>query len=166
MTLPTSDEKRYRPAAGIAIFNKAGQVWLGKRSGKPSKYCWQFPQGGIDPGEDPKSGAFRELWEETGLKPEHVELLAELDPWLYYDFPAEYITGKAAKGFTGQRQKWFAVRLISSEKHFDLKAHMPIEFSEWRWGELSNAPELIVPFKRKVYERLASEFEPFAKPVK
>lgn len=162
MTSPSFAPERYRPAAGIAVFNKQGKVWLGKRSGKPLEYCWQFPQGGIDDGEDPRSAALRELWEETGLKPEHIQVLAEIEDWLYYDFPLEYTTGKAAKGFLGQRQKWFAVRLISGEENFDLKAHLPIEFSEWRWGELSEASDLIVPFKRSVYERVICEFAPFA----
>jgi putative (di)nucleoside polyphosphate hydrolase len=156
------DPDLYRPAAGIVIFNAQGKVWMGKRKDQKGKYAWQFPQGGIDKGETPEQGAMRELWEETGLKPEHIEHLGRVKDWLYYDFPPEYKGRKAVKGWNGQRQKWYAVRLTASEEHFDLKAHLPIEFSTWRWENLSKAPSLIVPFKRNVYARLTEEFADFA----
>jgi len=165
MSQPSVDKTLYRPAAGIVIFNPKGQVWLGRRAGEKSKYRWQFPQGGIDKGEKPKDAAMRELWEETGLKPEHVAPLGRIKDWLYYDFPPEYKGRKATKGWHGQRQKWFAVRLSGKDKHFDLKAHPPIEFSDWKWGNLSDTADLIVPFKRKVYERLIIEFADYAKPI-
>lgn len=166
MPLPTAAPDQYRPAAGIAVFNSKGQVWLGERKGETGKFRWQFPQGGIDKGEAPIEGAFRELWEETGLKRKHVKLLGEVQDWLYYDFPPEYKGRKSVKGWRGQRQKWFAVCLISSEDKIDLTAHKPIEFSNWRWDHLENAPKHIVPFKKHVYERLVVEFEGYANSLK
>ena len=166
MPLATAPKDAYRPAAGVVIFNQDGRVWLGERKGEKSAYRWQFPQGGIDSGEKPKQAAFRELQEETGLKAKHVKLLGQLDEWLYYDFPPEFSGRKAMKGWRGQRQKWYAVQLVASESKIDLAAHKTVEFSSWKWGRLHEAPELIIPFKRKVYERLAIEFAGYANPVK
>ena len=166
MTAPTADTSLYRPAAGIVVFNNEGQAWYGCRKGEKSRYKWQFPQGGIDKGESPKEAALRELWEETGLRPKHVEVIGRIKDWLYYDFPPEYVGGKVGKGWVGQKQKWFAVRLKKNSAKFDLKAHLPIEFSKWRWADLEEAPLLIVPFKRDVYERVVFEFGDYAKPKK
>lgn len=166
MSFPTADPSCYRPAAGVVIFNKLGQVWYGRRKGEKGQYRWQFPQGGIDAGETPEKAALRELWEETGLKAKDVDVIACVDDWLYYDFPSEYAGRKALKGWSGQKQKWIAVRVKSDNPEFDLKAHMPVEFSEWRWGELKDGPELIVPFKRHVYERLFVEFGDYARDAK
>lgn len=166
MPKPTTDISSYRPAVGIAVFNKHGQVWLGKRLGGKGPYTWQMPQGGIDKGEATEVAAARELWEETGIRLKDVTPIGEVEDWLFYDFPPEYLGAKATKGWTGQRQKWYAFRYHGNEKKIDLKSHGPQEFSKWKWADLSDAPESIVPFKRKVYERLASEFERFAKPIR
>jgi len=165
MPLPSADIESYRPAVGVAVFNAEGKVWLGKRFGQDGPYCWQMPQGGMDKGETPEVSAARELFEETGITLEMVTPIGEIQDWLFYDFPASYKNRKATKGWMGQRQRWFAFRFHGEESQIDLKSHGPQEFSEWRWGDLSETPDLIVPFKRKVYERLASEFEGFARPI-
>ena len=164
MPLPSTDISKYRSAVGIAVFNKDGKVWLGHRLGQTGPYCWQMPQGGMDKGETPETSAARELWEETGISLDMVSPIGEVHDWLYYDFPPEY-KNKFKAGWNGQRQRWFAFRFHGDENKIDLKAHGPQEFSEWKWGELTETPDLIVPFKRKVYERLASEFERFSKAV-
>ena len=163
MSSPTADISKYRPAVGIAVFNTEGKVWLGHRLGQTGPYAWQMPQGGMDKGEAPEVSAARELWEETGISLNMVTPIGEISDWLYYDFPPEYRGRKATKDWRGQRQKWFAFRFHGDESKIDLKAHGPQEFSEWKWGKLSETPDLIVPFKRKVYERLVSEFECFSK---
>jgi len=166
MVKPNADIERYRPCVGVAVFNTGGKVWLGKRFGQDGPYNWQMPQGGIDKGETPEVAASRELFEETGITLDMVTPIGEVNDWLFYDFPAEYKGRKATKGWNGQRQKWFAFRFHGDASKIDLQSHGPQEFSEWRWGELSQIPDLIVPFKRKVYERLASEFERFSKPIR
>lgn len=125
----------------------------------PSEYCWQFPQGGIDKGEDPLPAAKRELYEETGIQ--SVSLLAEAPDWFNYDLPEDLI-GVALKGkFRGQTQKWFAFRFEGDEAEINI-THPPDgsdqEFDAWEWRDLSEMPELIVPFKRGIYEQVVAEF--------
>ena len=163
MTRKKSD---YRRNVGVAIFNKKGEIWLGKRFGEDGPYVWQCPQGGIDKGEKPKAAARRELFEETGLRASEMEYLGKIKGWLYYDFSPEVIAkNRKSRKNIGQRQKWYAFRYFGDGSDVDLKAHGPQEFSEWRWADLSTIGETIVPFKRPVYERLMVEFASFAKPV-
>jgi len=166
MPKPTRKITHYRPAVGIAVFNNDGHVWLGKRFGQRGPYSWQMPQGGIDKDEKPKAAARRELWEETGIRKKDVIFLGSVKGWLFYDFPPEHRGKKTTRGWVGQRQKWYAFRYQGNEKKIDLKSHGPQEFSKWKWVPLENAPDMIVPFKRNVYERLTVEFERFAKPLK
>ena len=154
----------YRPCVGVILFNKAGQVFLGHRNNSPTPYVWQFPQGGIDKGEIPYEAALRELQEETGVLPNLVSDLGTIEDWVYYDFPPEFQQSKKARGRKGQRQRWFAFLFLGNDDQIDLEADDEVEFSEWRWGTLEEAPNLIVPFKRAIYERLACEFAGFAKP--
>lgn len=164
--MPTTDIMHYRPAVGVAVFNADGKVWLGKRFGEEGPYSWQMPQGGMDEGEIPEVSAARELFEETGITLDMVTPIGEIEDWLFYDFPPHYKGNKATMGWQGQRQRWFAFRFHGDATQVNLKSHGPQEFSEWRWGYLAETPDLIVPFKRKVYERLVSEFEHFAQLIR
>jgi len=157
---PAPDLSAYRPNVGVALFHPDGRVWYGRRAGTPEPYNWQFPQGGIDEGEEVYDAALRELAEETGVR--STSLLGRTEGWLTYDFPPEAAGSKIAKGWRGQKQVWFALRLEGGEAEIDLNAHRPPEFDAWRWGRLSEAPGLIVPFKRGVYEQVASAFSIFA----
>lgn len=157
--------KDYRPCVGIAVFNENGQVWMGKRYGQKGPHSWQMPQGGIDDGEAPEHAAIRELFEETGMRLKHLTPLGEIDHWVYYDFPPWHRQNKGKK-WRGQKQRWFAFRFNGKNKHIDLQSHGPQEFSKWKWVDLSETPELIVPFKRDVYEEITAAFERFATPVK
>ena len=158
------DPDKYRPCVGVVLFNSQGKVFLGHRNNTLTPYVWQFPQGGIDKGETPHKAALRELQEETGVPPALVTNLGTIEDWLYYEFPEEFRQSKKARGLLGQRQRWFAFLFHGSDKQIDLEADDEIEFSEWRWGSLEEAKDLIVPFKREIYERLACEFAGFAKP--
>lgn len=155
----------YRPCVGIALFNAAGRVWVGCRAddgaaeAEGEGHWWQMPQGGLDDGEDPYQAALRELYEETSVK--SVSLIREAPGWLTYDLPPELI-GVAWKGrYRGQKQKWFALRFEGDESEIDVldpgDGDTP-EFSEWRWEKLDRLPDLIVPFKRQVYEGVVSAF--------
>lgn len=166
MPLPTAPQNQYRPAAGVVLFNQDGEVFLGRRAGEQTQHVWQFPQGGIDAGEDAEYAAIRELEEETGVHVNDVTPLGHIERELFYDFPESYRTTKRTKHWHGQRQSWFAFRFIGQESGIDLARHTPVEFSDWRWGQLRETPDLVVPFKRKVYEELVRKFEPFSLPVK
>jgi putative (di)nucleoside polyphosphate hydrolase len=150
----------YRPNVGVVLFNAQGQVWLGRRVATEGPHNWQFPQGGVDPGEDLLSAAKRELEEETGVK--SVELMARTDGWITYDFPEGYPGSKVAKGWRGQRQVWFAMRFVGDESEIDLANHDQIEFDAWRWGRLEEAPDLVIPFKRPAYDKVIEAFRQFA----
>lgn len=155
-----TDLPDYRPNVGVVLFHPDGRVWLGRRAGTPGPYNWQFPQGGVDPGEDLETAARRELAEETGVAT--ASYLGRTDGWITYDYPPEFRGRKASRGFKGQKQVWFAFRFDGEESEFDLAAHHEPEFEAWRWGYLADAPDLIVPFKRASYEAVARAFAPFA----
>ncbi|MBL8537560.1 MAG: RNA pyrophosphohydrolase [Hyphomonadaceae bacterium] len=150
--------KRYRPNVGLALFHREGLVFLGKRFGAAGPYQWQMPQGGVDRGEDVRDAAFRELEEEVGVRPEHVELLEETDDWLHYEFPTDVRLKMKPRGrYVGQKQKWFAFRFKGRDADIRLDAHTP-EFVDWRWAPLESAPGLVIPFKRATYEEVVRRF--------
>ncbi len=161
----------YRPCVGIALFSASGDVFVGRRANKKLKehvapgHEWQMPQGGIDEGEDPREAAFRELFEETNVR--SATLLMEAPGWLSYDLP-EDIAKQSWKGvWRGQAQKWFALRFDGPDSEIDVArpgggAHKP-EFDAWRWAPLAEAPSLIIPFKRPVYEEVVRLFAPLAR---
>ncbi|WP_010544585.1 RNA pyrophosphohydrolase [Sphingomonas elodea] len=146
----------YRPCAGVMLLNRDGRVFVGQRLDSTLE-AWQMPQGGIDPGEDALEAAFRELWEETGVARHHAELIAEAPEELQYDLPDDLI-GKVWKGkWRGQRQRWFLLRFLGEDDDIDIVTDHP-EFRAWRWAEPADLPDLIVPFKRALYERLLMLF--------
>jgi putative (di)nucleoside polyphosphate hydrolase len=154
----------YRPCVGTVVLNRTGHAFIGRRNEGPEQidlsHVWQMPQGGIDPGEESWPAALRELREETSIR--SVELLGEIADWLSYDIPRE-IVGQAWKGkYRGQTQKWFALRFTGEDSEIDIVGAHEVEFIAWRWEPLQNLPDLVVPFKRQVYERVVKEFAKFA----
>lgn len=152
------DHKLYRPCAGVMLVNRNGLAFVGKRIDTKEGDFWQMPQGGIDKGEDVRDAALRELGEEAGLAPDKVELVAQARSELFYDLPDE-LQGKLWGGrYLGQRQVWFLARLTGSDADINLDAHDPPEFCDWKWIEPARLPEIIIPFKRPIYEAVLEEF--------
>jgi putative (di)nucleoside polyphosphate hydrolase len=161
---PIRDPSRYRANVGLAVFSAAGHVFVGRRINGRGAFQWQLPQGGVDKGEAPHEAALRELEEEIGVAPKLVDILEETEDWLYYDFPTD-LRKRMGGPYLGQRQKWFALRFRGSDSDVRLDKHTP-EFDAWRWAHLSEIPDLIVPFKRPVYQEVAERFIQWTKPVK
>lgn len=144
----------YRSGVGIMLFNRANQVFVAKRIDMTSE-AWQMPQGGIDEGEEPLACARRELKEEIGTN--KAELLAEAKGWYYYDLPEDLIPHIWEGKYRGQQQKWFAMRFTGVDEDINIDTKEP-EFSQWQWIEMERLPDIIVPFKRKLYAALVEEF--------
>jgi putative (di)nucleoside polyphosphate hydrolase len=150
----------YRPCVGMMVFNRAGEVFVGKRVDQTLE-GWQMPQGGIDEGEQPAEAALRELEEEIGTR--NVTILREHHDWLNYDLPPRLV-GIALKGkYRGQTQKWFALRFRGRDSDIDI-ATKHQEFSAWKWLGLEELPRVIVPFKRDTYAKVIDAFRDLAKP--
>jgi putative (di)nucleoside polyphosphate hydrolase len=153
-----SSDLPYRPCVGLMLFNRHGQVFVGKRIDQTVE-GWQMPQGGIDDGEAPAEAVLRELKEETGT--DKAEVIGEMENWLTYDLPA-HLVGIAFHGkYRGQRQKWFALRFLGQDSDIDLHTHQP-EFAEWKWVDMAALPGLIVPFKRDTYAAVIAAFRGLA----
>ena len=165
----TQDTKPYRQNVGIALFNRAGHVLIARRLRNDGPEIivpgceWQMPQGGVDPGEDALAAARRELWEETAVT--SAEHLGETTGWMTYDFPPYEGHWHRLCAFRGQRQRWYAFRFSGDDDEIDVtrgEGGADPEFSAWRWERLDMVVSLIVPFKRDVYARVATEFSTFA----
>ena len=156
------DLEQYRPNVGIVLFNPEGLVWLGRRVGLNGPYHWQFPQGGIDDGEEVETAARRELAEETGVT--QIAFLGRTHEWLTYDFPPDLAARgfRIARHYRGQRQRWFALRFTGTDADIRLDADPHPEFDAWRWAPLAELPALAVPFKRPIYDAIARDFARFA----
>jgi putative (di)nucleoside polyphosphate hydrolase len=165
-----SEDKPYRANVGIALFNADGHVLIARRFKDDGPEIilpgleWQMPQGGIDPEEDPRKAAFRELWEETGVT--SAEYLGQTD-WITYEFPPYLGPEHRLSKFRGQRQKWYALAFTGKDSEVDPvtpRNDMPPEFDTWRWERLDRVADLVVPFRREVYRTVALAFALFAQP--
>ena len=152
------DSDGFRANVGIILSNDIGQVFWGKRLGM---HAWQFPQGGIKENETPESAMFRELQEEAGLLPEHVEVIGSTDDWLKYWLPKRFIRQNAYPLCIGQKQIWYLLKLVADESNVNLDhSHNP-EFDLWKWVDFWYPVEGVVPFKRDVYQQALNQFAPF-----
>ena len=146
-----------RQGVGVIVLNQNNEVFVGKRKDNPIDK-WQMPQGGIDKNESPYKAMRRELFEETSIT--SIEVLKEIEKWLEYELPPNLL-GKIWKGkFRGQKQKWFIVKFIGNDNEINLNTKHP-EFIEWRWIDYRSLPNVIVDFKKKVYENLKVELSNF-----
>ena len=152
----SDDDDLYRLGAGIMLLNRERKVWVGARIDNPDD-AWQMPQGGIDEDEQPWPAALRELEEETGIRPQLVELVSEHPERLRYDLPEEWREKLWRGQWKGQMQHWFLARFLGEDSDVNLQTHHP-EFRAWKWVEPSELPSVIVPFKRDLYRRLLEDF--------
>ena len=153
------DREGYRPNVGIVLLNARNEVFWGKRVGQHS---WQFPQGGIAHGESPEQAMFRELHEEVGLLPEHVQIIGRTRDWLRYDVPEEYLRRQHATrvhraAYRGQKQIWFLLRFVGLDSDIQLRATEHPEFDAWRWVPFWIQLDAVIGFKREVYQLALSE---------
>ena len=148
------DRDGFRPNVGIILLNQKSQVFWGKRI---RTHSWQFPQGGIDRGETPEQAMFRELHEEVGLHPQHVQVLARTRDWLRYEVPDRFIRRDARGHYKGQKQIWFLLQLVGHDWDLNLRATDHPEFDAWRWNEYWVPLDVVVEFKRGVYEMALTE---------
>jgi putative (di)nucleoside polyphosphate hydrolase len=148
------DRDGYRPNVGIVLINTRNEVFWAKRI---REHAWQFPQGGINHGESPVAAMYRELFEEVGLRPEHVKILGRTRGWLRYDVPKQWVRREHRNTYRGQKQIWFLLRLIGRDCDVCLRASEHPEFDAWRWGEYWMPLETVIDFKRAVYEQALTE---------
>jgi len=151
------DEYGYRPNVGIILCNRDDRVFWARRCGGNG---WQFPQGGVQAHESAEQALYRELNEEVGLQPAHVELLGRTRGWLRYDIPSKYRRANSASSFRGQKQIWFLLRLIGNDTDVRLDVSARPEFEAWHWIDYWHALDHIIDFKREVYQRALTELEP------
>jgi len=152
------DRDGFRPNVGIILLNLKNQVFWGKRI---RTHSWQFPQGGIDRGESPEQAMFRELHEEVGLMPEHVRIIARTRDWLRYEVPDRYIRRDARGHYKGQKQIWYLLQLTGQDWNLNLRATNHPEFDAWRWNDYWVPLDVVVEFKRGVYEMALTELARF-----
>ena len=152
------DREGFRPNVGIILLNQKNQVFWGKRI---RTHSWQFPQGGIDRGESPEQAMFRELHEEVGLQPEHVRIVARTRDWLRYEVPDRFIRRDARGFYKGQKQIWYLLQLVVPDWNVNLRATNHPEFDAWRWNEFWVPLDVVVEFKRGVYEMALTELSRF-----
>ncbi|MDF1756722.1 MAG: RNA pyrophosphohydrolase [Legionellaceae bacterium] len=150
------DRAGYRLNVGIILINESGRVFWGKRQGQDA---WQFPQGGLAPNETPLEALYRELQEEVGLDKEDVDVLGVTKRWLKYRLPKQYLRHGAKPLVIGQKQKWFLLKLVTSEQKIRLDLSSSPEFDSWRWIDYKEPSKLVIFFKKQVYIQALKELE-------
>lgn len=154
------DRAGYRLNVGIILLNASNRVFWGKRHGHDA---WQFPQGGVGAGEDAIDAMFRELQEEIGLDPADVEVLGVTKRWLKYRLPKQYLRHGTSPLVIGQKQKWYLLRLVTSEQKVRLDLSDSPEFDSWRWIDYNEPATQVIFFKKQVYQQALKELESLLK---
>ncbi len=150
-----SKKDLYRPNVAMIIVSNnypaKKEIFIAQRNDLTD--IWQFPQGGIDEGEEVQEALFRELEEEIGTK--KVKIIAEYPEWISYDFPPSI--AKKMKPYKGQNQRYFLVKLKKSAK-IDIETAHP-EFSNYKFVGIDKVLDLSSSFKAKVYKKVIKHFK-------
>jgi putative (di)nucleoside polyphosphate hydrolase len=152
------DREGFRPNVGIILLNTQNEVWWGKRV---REHSWQFPQGGIKFGETPEQAMYRELEEEVGLRPAHVKIIGRTRDWLRYEVPDHFIKREIRGHYRGQKQIWFLLRMTGRDCDVNLRMTDHPEFDAWRWHSYWVPLDVVIEFKRDVYQRALQELSRF-----
>jgi putative (di)nucleoside polyphosphate hydrolase len=152
------DREGFRPNVGIILLNAQNEVWWGKRV---REHSWQFPQGGIKYGETPEQAMYRELEEEIGLRAEHVKIVGRTRDWLRYEVPDHFIKREIRGHYRGQKQIWFLLRMCARDNDVNLRLTDHPEFDAWRWHDYWVPLDVVIEFKRDVYQRALQELSRF-----
>ena len=152
------DQEGYRPNVGIVILNDNNKVLWAKRAAEDA---WQFPQGGINEGESLEEAMYRELMEEVGLSPNHVEIIGQTKDWLRYDVPRQWVRRDGYARYRGQKQIWFLLKFIGKDSDILLTNSQNPEFDSWRWDDFWSPLQQVVDFKREVYEKALNELSAY-----
>ncbi|MYN20893.1 RNA pyrophosphohydrolase [Rugamonas sp. FT107W] len=152
------DREGFRPNVGIILLNAQNEVWWGKRV---REHSWQFPQGGIKYGETPEQAMYRELEEEIGLRAEHVKIVGRTRDWLRYEVPDHFIKREIRGHYRGQKQIWFLLRMCARDNDVNLRLTDHPEFDAWRWHDYWVPLDVVIEFKREVYQRALQELSRF-----
>jgi putative (di)nucleoside polyphosphate hydrolase len=155
------DAEGFRANVGIVLMRDDRQVLLGGRTGGRG---WQFPQGGVQRNESPEQALYRELQEEIGLERDDVEVLAATRNWLRYRLPRQYVRRNTDPPCIGQKQRWFLLRLTSSEDRVRFDATQEPELESSRWVDYWTPVREVIYFKRAVYARALDELARHAFP--
>ena len=155
------DEKGFRAGVAIIIVNKQNKVFWAKRI---NQNAWQFPQGGMLEKENPNETMRRELYEETGLRKEHIEVIACSHSWIRYRLPKRMIRYYSRPLCIGQKQKWFLLRLIGDEGNVQFDFTDSPEFDGYRWVSYWFPLRQVISFKRAAYRKALQEFAPILFP--
>ena len=149
-----ANNEGYRPNVAMVVINSTNKVLICRRKNTKT---WQFPQGGIDNGEDIKKAMYRELSEEVGLSKDDVSLVGESNGTITYDIP-KTIRSKVLGGkFKGQEQKWFLLKLKKDNSEIKLDNETFPEFDKYEWVSFWQPLNRIVDFKREAYREALSE---------
>ncbi len=151
------DSNGFRLNVGIILVGPHNRLFFARRAGQDA---WQFPQGGIHKNETIKQALFRELYEEVGLSPDDVEIVACTRRWLKYRLPAKFIRREIQPVCIGQKQKWFMLRLLADENNVQLDCTDAPEFDKWRWVSYWDPLKEVIDFKKAVYRSALLEFAP------
>lgn len=156
MNAPVIDKQGYRAGVGAIVINDSQRVFWAKRIGQEG---WQFPQGGLHEHETAEQALYRELYEEVGLKQQHVQMLGETKDWLYYNLPDKYIRHHSQPLCIGQKQKWFLLKIDGPDSSIQLDHSVKPEFDEWRWVYYWYPLKKVISFKRDIYRDALRYFE-------